>query len=46
MSGPVGTIITLILTETQIDNHGEKVTGSLPLARIFSTELEIVGSHQ
>ena len=46
MPGPVGTIITLNLTKTQIDNHGDKVTGSLPLAIAFGTELEIVGSHQ
>ena len=33
MAGLVGVIITIILTETQIDKHSEKVMGSLPIGR-------------
>ena len=39
-------IKTLTITKTQIDNYGEKVTGSLPLARTIGNDLEIVDSHQ
>ena len=33
MAGLVGMIITIIITETQIEKHSEKVTGSLLIGR-------------